>query len=447
MPFEFPFDWFQSSGVLQLEMPTPFSPTTGNGISISGSEISNTKPMCDVRVNGFTYTEDTFNLLDIQQSTANIHNQTLTVTPAHTTYNAGDGLSMYFNTISNVAKTPNVRVGSTLYGPTQVTEISYDSSFSGSLSGTQLTLTANSGNSVSAQGDFAVAGNPNVTTNSTIGGSLVCDSLTVTQGIPRSSIFDHYKNATQHAEYLGTQWQTGGVESHTFFLSGSSDSTFTRVHYLMYQRLAGIVYLDLSPSLNNGYFDVYLIDPGTNFIGRYQNNAPGSITCQSLCVISGEQHPNCTKIKIIPRKGAFSLNGVGYRDGYGESQPQGMMHGGCVFTSGSTSLSDQRLKTDVSAFDNGLLLDFCNSLVPIMYSRIHSELQPRLGLVAQDVEAALVTQSLPQTPFINKLYQSIENDGDIQDLLGLDYPRLSVCLLGAVKELTNRITQLDSQLQ
>ena len=103
MPFEFSFDWSPSSGVLQLEMPTPFSPTAGNGIaSFAHSETSNTKPMCDVRVNGFTYTQDTFNLLDIQQSMATINGQTLTVTPSHTSYNAGDGLALYFGTFSKM---------------------------------------------------------------------------------------------------------------------------------------------------------------------------------------------------------------------------------------------------------------------------------------------------------------------------------------------------------
>ena len=63
------------------------------------------------------------------------------------------------------------------------------------------------------------------------------------------------------------------------------------------------------------------------------------------------------------------------------------------------------------------------------------------------MEAALETHALPKSPFINKLYQALEDDGEIEELLGLDYSRLSVCLLGAVKELTNRITQLESQLQ
>ena len=122
-----------------------------------------------------------------------------------------------------------------------------------------------------------------------------------------------------------------------------------------------------------------------------------------------------------------------------------MMHGDCVFTSGSTSLSDQRLKIDGSVLDSGLLLDFCNDLVPSMYSRLDLEPQPRLGLIAQDVEAALSTHALPKSPFINKLYQSIEENGDMEELMGLDYARLSVCLLGAVKALTQRIEELESK--
>ena len=102
MPFEFGFDWFQNNGVLQLELPPGFSPTAGNGISISiNSEITNTKPQSHVRVNGFTYLADTFNLIDFQQSSASINGQTLTVTPSHTQYNAGSGIDLYFNTFSN----------------------------------------------------------------------------------------------------------------------------------------------------------------------------------------------------------------------------------------------------------------------------------------------------------------------------------------------------------
>ena len=104
--------------------------------------------------------------------------------------------------------------------------------------------------------------------------------------------------------------------------------------------------------------------------------------------------------------------------------------------------SDKRLKADVSPVDPALLLDFCNDLIPSMYSRTDIEPKPRLGLIAQDVEQCLADHSLPQSPFIQKFDRD-----EMQELLGLDYSRLTVALLGAVKELTNRITQLESQVQ
>ena len=53
--------------------------------------------------------------------------------------------------------------------------------------------------------------------------------------------------------------------------------------------------------------------------------------------------------------------------------------------------------------------------------------------------------SLPNAIFSNKLYQSIEKDCDIEELMALDYSRLTVALLGAVKALTQRIEELESK--
>ena len=126
-------NWFPSSGVLQMHLP-------------ESADV-------DIRVNGNTYSAGTFNLIDFQQCTAALNSNTLAVTPSHTTYNAGDGLSLYFGTFANVAKAPNVRLDGTLYSPTQINEIVYDSiSFSHSLSGTQLTLST--ANSVSTTYEF-----------------------------------------------------------------------------------------------------------------------------------------------------------------------------------------------------------------------------------------------------------------------------------------------------
>ena len=76
-PLQMTYDWFPTTGILQMHMADPSSDF-------------------DVRANGFTYQAGSFNLLDFQQSTASIYGQTLTVTPSHTTYTAGDGLALYF---------------------------------------------------------------------------------------------------------------------------------------------------------------------------------------------------------------------------------------------------------------------------------------------------------------------------------------------------------------
>ena len=138
----------------------------------------------------------------------------------------------------------------------------------------------------------------------------------------------------------------------------------------------------------------------------------------SLCILSGEQEPERTIIKITLRKGRVSIRGFGFKNGYGESQPQGMMHQDCVYSGSQTSVSDQRLKTDASALDVSLLLEFCNSLSPSMYSQTDLTPQPRLRLIAQYVETALTNHSLPKSPFITKLYQALGENGDMQELMG-----------------------------
>ena len=69
-----------------------------------------------------------------------------------------------------------------------------------------------------------------------------------------------------------------------------------------------------------------------------------------------------------------------------------------------------------------------------------------MGLMAQDVQAALQTHSLPQAPFICTRYEAIEPNGEIEGWMSLDYSRFTIALLGAAKELSNRITQLESQV-
>ena len=122
-----------------------------------------------------------------------------------------------------------------------------------------------------------------------------------------------------------------------------------------------------------------------------------------------------------------------------------MMQADCVHSGQSTSLSTEKVKDNITPLDSDLLLDFCNALSPSMYSRVDLGAEPRLGLIAERVQEQITAHSLP-TNIIGTRFEAIEKGGDIEELLGLDYSRLTVALLGAVKELTARITQLESQL-
>ena len=60
----------------------------------------------------------------------------------HNEYLAGDGLSLYYYTFANTAKSHAFQDCGETFGPTHVTTVAYDITFSYSTVGTQLTLTA-----------------------------------------------------------------------------------------------------------------------------------------------------------------------------------------------------------------------------------------------------------------------------------------------------------------
>ena len=70
--------------------------------------------------------------------------------------------------------------------------------------------------------------------------------------------------------------------------------------------------------------------------------------------------------------------------------------------------------------------------------------EPRTGLIAQDVLAALEAHSLPDTPVLDTKRASVDGHSPAENLLALRYERLVPMLLGAVQELTKRVQQLES---
>ena len=110
-----------------------------------------------------------------------------------------------------------------------------------------------------------------------------------------------------------------------------------------------------------------------------------------------------------------------------------------------SSLSDERIKDNVSRLDPSNCLSFCNTLQPSLYLQTLAN-EIRTGLVAQDVQAALTAHSLPETPVLDTKRARVDEDSPVESLMAMRYERLVPMLLGAVQELTNRITQLESQV-
>ena len=112
----------------------------------------------------------------------------------------------------------------------------------------------------------------------------------------------------------------------------------------------------------------------------------------------------------------------------------------CVHSGQQASLSTGDVTDSTTPIEPGFLLDFCNSLSPNMY-----EPQLCVGLIAERAQEQLTAHS-PPTTIIGARFEASEKGGDTEQLLGFDYSRLTVALLGAVKELTNLIAQVESQL-
>ena len=109
-----------------------------------------------------------------------------------------------------------------------------------------------------------------------------------------------------------------------------------------------------------------------------------------------------------------------------------------------SSLSDQRVKENVSRLDPANCLSVCNSLQPSLYLQTLDN-EPRTGLIAQEVQASLQAHNLPDTPVLDTKWATVDNQ--LQELMSMRYERLVPMLLGAVKELTTRDAQLESHLQ
>ena len=130
-----------------------------------------------------------------------------------------------------------------------------------------------------------------------------------------------------------------------------------------------------------GYFDVYCFSAGSSeqYVNRVQVNGPGGYADMYVRILSSNQYPTKTHVRIRPRKGELMIYSVHFRDDVG-THPPGTMHPDCVYTQGQTSVSTERIKDNITPLDSDLLLDFCNSLSPSMCTAPISNLSLVSGL-------------------------------------------------------------------
>ena len=98
---------------------------------------------------------------------------------------------------------------------------------------------------------------------------------------------------------------------------------------------------------------------------------------------------------------------------------------------GFNNLSDAKVKENIRDADLGELLAIFNAATPKRYDRVDVPHKDRLGFLAQDFALAGVTGKTRR--------------GE-QELLTLDYGRLTAVLWGVCKSLQNRIESLEAKL-
>ena len=130
-----------------------------------------------------------------------------------------------------------------------------------------------------------------------------------------------------------------------------------------------------------------------------------------------------------------------------------------IYFEGSiTDTSDSRKKTNIADFSNSNALAFIDSLRPRTFNKLDNDGNAidvlRYGLVAQEVEEALTGLSIDKTksgliqlPSTETVIQPIDEDGNTGTVINprrLNYLELISPLIGAIKELKDRIEALEA---
>ena len=142
-------------------------------------------------------------------------------------------------------------------------------------------------------------------------------------------------------------------------------------------------------------------------------------------------------VEIRVRKGKFHFMDIGF---YGSIMP---CDAPCFVHSDNiigdpASLSDARLKTEVTPISGDQALSVLNQIQGCTYNREDLNNERRLGLIADEVESAIGSLEIDNV-ISTKLYNN-------EDYKTLDYSRLVSLLIPAVNALSARVSELEAKL-
>ena len=137
------------------------------------------------------------------------------------------------------------------------------------------------------------------------------------------------------------------------------------------------------------------------------------------------------------------LMGLGFKTEDRDIDNSAFVHSDNI-TGNPSSLSDERIKDNVTTLESAKCLSFCNALNPSMYLQTLAN-EVRTRLIAQEVQSALASHNLPSDQILDTKRASVDADSPVESLLALRYERLVPHLLSAVQELTKRIEELESK--
>ena len=115
----------------------------------------------------------------------------------------------------------------------------------------------------------------------------------------------------------------------------------------------------------------------------------------------------------------------------------GFIHSDCIIGD-PASLSDARLKKEVTPISGDQALSVLNQIQGCTYNREDLNNERRLGLIADEVESAIQPLKIENVPS-NKFYNN-------EEYKTLDYSRLVSLLIPAVNALSARVSELEAKL-